>query len=197
MKTFLFRPIALAAVALLRARRRPCRNIESSRRRDKAPLVEGKDQDGKSWKLAERRWKKSCCSIFIQRHTPGCTKEACGLRDRYGRLEEGQTWKSSASALIPPTATRSSSPSTLSIPAAGDTDGKIADTFGVRMQPGKSMARRVSFLIGKTEKSSTSRTIRARRSPDRNAGSDCQAAEELVLKETPRLNREEFRFRRG
>jgi peroxiredoxin len=28
-----------------------------------------------------------------------------------------------------------------------DTDGKIADTYGVRM-PEKSMARRVSFLIG-------------------------------------------------
>jgi peroxiredoxin len=28
-----------------------------------------------------------------------------------------------------------------------DTDGRIADTYGVRM-PGKQMARRVSFLIG-------------------------------------------------
>ena len=35
----------------------------------------------------------------------------------------------------------------LNFPLLADTDGKIADAYGVRMS-GKSMARRVSFLIG-------------------------------------------------
>ncbi|HEX4646741.1 MAG TPA: redoxin domain-containing protein, partial [Verrucomicrobiae bacterium] len=39
----------------------------------------------------------------------------------------------------------------LNFPLLVDTDGKIADAYGVRMQ-GKSMARRVSFLIGKDGK---------------------------------------------
>ena len=33
-----------------------------------------------------------------------------------------------------------------------DTDGKIADAYGVRREPGKNIARRVSFLIGKDGK---------------------------------------------
>jgi peroxiredoxin Q/BCP len=36
---------------------------------------------------------------------------------------------------------------TLNFPLLADTDGKIADAYGVRMS-GKNMARRVSFLIG-------------------------------------------------
>jgi peroxiredoxin Q/BCP len=35
----------------------------------------------------------------------------------------------------------------LNFPLIADTDGKIADAYGVRMN-GRSMARRVSFLIG-------------------------------------------------
>ena len=37
----------------------------------------------------------------------------------------------------------------LNFPLLADTDGKIADAYGVRKEAGKNMARRVSFLIGK------------------------------------------------
>jgi peroxiredoxin Q/BCP len=40
----------------------------------------------------------------------------------------------------------------LNFPLLADTDGKIADAYGVRREPGKNMARRVSFLIGKDGK---------------------------------------------
>ena len=36
----------------------------------------------------------------------------------------------------------------LNFPLLADTDGQIADAFGVRREPGKNMARRASFLIG-------------------------------------------------
>jgi peroxiredoxin Q/BCP len=35
----------------------------------------------------------------------------------------------------------------LNFPLLADTDGKIADAYGVRRDPGKNVARRVSFLI--------------------------------------------------
>src|SRR3954462_12577976 len=56
---------------------------------DKAPLVEGKDQDGKSWKLAEELGNKIVLLYFYPKDdTPGCTKEACGFRDRISELKK-------------------------------------------------------------------------------------------------------------
>ena len=49
---------------------------------DKAPLVEGKDQDGKPWKLSDDIGKKVVLLYFYPKDdTPGCTKEACSFRD--------------------------------------------------------------------------------------------------------------------
>ena len=115
---------------------------------DTAPLIEGKNQDGKSWKLADDVGKKVVLLYFYPKDdTKGCTKEACGLRDRMGDLAKdnveviGVSFDSTEShqAFI--------SKYSLNFPLLADTDGKIADTYGVRMS-GKSMARRVSFLIG-------------------------------------------------
>src|SRR5438445_1363761 len=56
---------------------------------DKAPLVEGKDQDGKAWKLSDEIGKKVVLLYFYPKdNTPGCTKEACGLRDRMSDLKK-------------------------------------------------------------------------------------------------------------
>jgi peroxiredoxin Q/BCP len=40
----------------------------------------------------------------------------------------------------------------LNFPLLADTDGKIADAYGVRREPGKNIARRASFLIGRDGK---------------------------------------------
>ena len=57
------------------------------------------------------------------------------------------------SASILPRAIRSSSKKyNLNFPLIADTDGKIADAYGVRREAGKNIARRVSFLIGKDGK---------------------------------------------
>src|SRR5579864_9387250 len=55
---------------------------------DKAPLVEGKDQDGKPWKLSDDVGKKLVLLYFYPKDdTPGCTKEACGFRDNIDSLK--------------------------------------------------------------------------------------------------------------
>ena len=44
---------------------------------DKAPLVEGKDQDGKTWKLADHVGKQVVLLYFYPKDdTPGCTKQS-------------------------------------------------------------------------------------------------------------------------
>src|SRR3954468_7175773 len=56
---------------------------------DKAPLIQGKDQSGKIFKLADVVGKKVVLLYFYPKdNTPGCTKEACGLRDRMGDLKK-------------------------------------------------------------------------------------------------------------
>jgi len=56
---------------------------------DKAPLVTAKDQDGKEMKLADVVGKKVVLLYFYPKdNTPGCTKEACGLRDRMSSLKK-------------------------------------------------------------------------------------------------------------
>jgi peroxiredoxin Q/BCP len=116
---------------------------------DKAPDFEGVNQDGKTISL------KGLCSdkkiillyFYPKDDTRGCTKEACGLRDRMGDLSKdnvevvGVSFDSAASHQ------QFISKYTLNFPLIADTDGKIADVYGVRM-PGRNMDRRVSFLIG-------------------------------------------------
>jgi thioredoxin-dependent peroxiredoxin len=154
MKTFSFRSMALAAVALLvGASATVAETSKSPAAGDKAPLVEGKDQDGKSWKLADEVGKKVVLLYFYPKDdTPGCTKEACGLRDRMGDLKKDNVEVIGVSFDSADSHQKFISKYGLNFPLLVDTDGTIADTYGVRMQPGKSMARRVSFLIGKDGK---------------------------------------------
>ena len=115
---------------------------------DKAPAIEGKDQDGKTWKLADVIGKKIVLLYFYPRDdTPGCTKQACGLRDRMGDLKKGNVEVIGVSFDSPESHQKFIAKFNLNFPLLADTDGKIADSFGVRM-PDKNMARRSSFLIG-------------------------------------------------
>ena len=54
------------------------------------PEVLGVDQDGKEWKLSDFNGKKLVLYIYPKDSTPGCTNEACNLRDNYKRfISEG------------------------------------------------------------------------------------------------------------
>ena len=56
---------------------------------DKAPDFEAKDQDGKTWKLSDLAGKQVALLYFYPKDdTPGCTKEACGPRDRMTDLKK-------------------------------------------------------------------------------------------------------------
>jgi len=119
---------------------------------DKAPLVQGIDQHGKTWKLEEVVGKKLVLLYFYPKDdTPGCTKEACGFRDRVGDLKKDDVEVVGVSFDSPESHQKFIEKYHLNFPLLADTDGKIADAYGVRM-PGKEMARRVSFLIGKDGK---------------------------------------------
>jgi peroxiredoxin Q/BCP len=54
---------------------------------DKAPDFKGIDQDGKEITLNDYKGKKLVLYFYPKDNTPGCTAEACDLRDNHQRFE--------------------------------------------------------------------------------------------------------------
>src|SRR5438477_353515 len=81
LRSLLSVPLALLASATLA--------LAAPKVGDVAPLISGKNQDGKNWKLADAIGKKVVLLYFYPADdTPGCTKEACGFRDRMDELKK-------------------------------------------------------------------------------------------------------------
>ena len=53
-----------------------------------APPFEGMDQNGNLIRLQDLRGKKVILYFYPKDDTPGCTKEACNLRDNYAALQQ-------------------------------------------------------------------------------------------------------------
>lgn len=53
---------------------------------DKAPAIKSTDQHGKEVKLSDFKGKKVILYFYPKDNTPGCTTEACNLRDNYQSL---------------------------------------------------------------------------------------------------------------
>ncbi|MBD99045.1 MAG: thioredoxin-dependent thiol peroxidase [Verrucomicrobia bacterium] len=54
---------------------------------DKAPDIYSTDQDANSFDLSTFKGKKVVLFFYPKDDTPGCTKEACNLRDNYARFQ--------------------------------------------------------------------------------------------------------------
>ena len=115
---------------------------------DTAPLFTGQNQDGQTVNLADYIGKKIVLLYFYPKDfTGGCTKEACGFRDRMGDLQKDNVEVIGVSFDSADSHKQFIAKYNLNFPLLADTDGKIADLYGVRMT-GKNMDNRVSFLIG-------------------------------------------------
>ncbi|WP_067029613.1 thioredoxin-dependent thiol peroxidase [Allomuricauda sp. CP2A] len=55
---------------------------------DKVPEFSAKDQDGNTINLSDFKGKKLVVFFYPRANTPGCTLEACNLRDNYEALQE-------------------------------------------------------------------------------------------------------------
>ncbi len=145
----MFFPIVVAVVASMSLAQAAETTLKVG---DAAPKFEGKDQDGKAWKSTDTIGKKVVLLYFYPKDdTPGCTKEACGLRDRMGDLKKENVEVIGVSFDSSESHQKFIAKYNLNFPLLADTDGKIADTFGVRKE-GKNVARRVSYLIDKKGK---------------------------------------------
>jgi peroxiredoxin Q/BCP len=117
-----------------------------------APAVEALDQDGKAWKLADQAGKSAVILYFYPKDdTPGCTKEACGLRDRIEGLNSLGVSVVGVSRDDAESHRKFREKHGLNFPLLVDVDGKVTEAFGASA-PDRPRSRRVSFLIGKDGK---------------------------------------------
>ena len=115
---------------------------------DTAPLFTGKDQDGKDFNLADHIGKKVILLYFYPKDfTGGCTKEACGFRDRTGDLASSNVEVIGVSHDTVEEHKKFADEYKLNFTLIADPEGKIIRTYDVKM-PLLGVSKRVSFLIG-------------------------------------------------
>jgi peroxiredoxin Q/BCP len=115
---------------------------------DTAPLFTGKDQDGKDFNLAGHIGKKVILLYFYPKDfTGGCTKEACGFRDRTGDLASSNVEVVGVSRDTVEEHKKFADEYKLNFTLVADPEGKIVAAYDTKM-PLVGMSKRVSFLIG-------------------------------------------------
>jgi peroxiredoxin Q/BCP len=119
---------------------------------DKAPSFEALDQNGNTIKLADYKGKKLVLFFYPKASTPGCTMEACNLRDNY------QTFLAKGYDVLGVSADAAKrqqnfiAKNELPFPLLADEDKTVINAFGV-WGPKKFMGRefdgihRVTFII--------------------------------------------------
>ena len=115
---------------------------------DPAPLITAPDQDGKPTTFGDVYVKGITLVYFYPKAaTPGCTKEACSLRDSYAGFADKGIQILGVSRDKPEAQKAFRDAQHLPFPLIADTDGKVAEAFHVPMIPVVGVPMRQSFLI--------------------------------------------------
>ena len=97
----------------------------------KLPEVLGIDQDGKEWTLAQLSGKKVVLYVYPRDSTPGCTNEACNLRDNYERFLSGGYFVIGVSTQDAKSHKKFIEKNDLPFPLICDTDKRLVEALGV------------------------------------------------------------------
>ena len=98
---------------------------------DKAPNFSGLDQDGKSHTLADYKGKKLVVFFYPKASTPGCTAEACDLRDNFNKFEAQNYALLGVSADSAKAQSKFIEKYDLPFPLLADEDKSVINDFGV------------------------------------------------------------------
>jgi len=97
---------------------------------DKAPAVLGVNQDGKEVKLADFAGKKIVLYFYPKDNTPGCTAQACSLRDNYDDLRKAGYEVIGVSTDNAASHQKFIAKQSLPFQLIADTDKKLSEIFG-------------------------------------------------------------------
>ena len=119
---------------------------------DKAPAVLGKDQNGAEVNLETYKGKKVVLYFYPKDNTPGCTDQACDLRDNIGAIKNAGYEIIGISIDDEKSHRKFIEKFSLPFPLIADVDKKIVEAFGVWVE--KSMygktymgTARITFVI--------------------------------------------------
>lgn len=119
---------------------------------DLAPNFSGKDQDGNLHTLADYKGKKLVVFFYPKANTPGCTAEACDLRDNFERFKVDNYALLGVSADSSKAQLKFKEKYGFPFPLLADEDKSVIEAFGV-WGPKKFMGReydgihRTTFII--------------------------------------------------
>lgn len=115
---------------------------------DKAPAFSAQNQRGEKISLADFKGKKLVLYFYPRDNTPGCTKQACNLRDNFELLKKEGYELLGSSTDSAKSHQKFIEKFNLPFDLLVDNDNKVAETFGVWVE--KSMYGRKFFGIART-----------------------------------------------
>lgn len=121
---------------------------------DPAPMFSAMTTDGSTVHLTDYLGKKVVLYFYPMDDTPGCTKQACSLRDHYGEIRDKGAAVLGVSTQDAASHQRFTAKHQLNFPLVADTDGAIGKAYGA-MGGGfvgaamnlMGMASRITFII--------------------------------------------------
>ena len=129
---------------------------------DQVPDFTAKDQEGRDISLSDYKGKKLVVFFYPKANTPGCTAEACNLRDHYAELQDAGYELLGVSADSQKKQANFRDKFEFPFPLLADEDHTVINTFGV-WGPKKFMGREYDGIHRKTfiidEKGMVSRVI--------------------------------------
>lgn len=114
----------------------------------KAPETLGIDAEGNEIKLSDYKGRKLVLYFYPKDSTPGCTSEACSLRDNYSALHKAGYEVVGVSADSQASHQRFAAKNELPFPLISDSSHTLMETFGVWGE--KKMAGRTYMGIHRT-----------------------------------------------
>lgn len=107
---------------------------------DKAPEVLGRDENGNELRLSDFAGRKLVLYFYPKDSTPGCTSQACSLRDNYEQLLQRGFAIVGVSVQDEKSHLKFKEKFQLPFPLIADTDHRLVEAFGVWQE--KKMAGR-------------------------------------------------------
>ena len=118
---------------------------------DKAPDFTLKDASGKSYTLSSFKGKSPVVVYFYPKAgTPGCTTEACGIRDNWNQFADHNIQVLGISVDSIDALKNFKSEYKLNFPLLSDADKKVSKAYGVLNKHGRD--NRITFIVDKNGK---------------------------------------------
>lgn len=126
-------------------------NAENLKEGDKAPAFTLQDANGKTYTLSEFQGKSPVVVYFYPKAgTPGCTKEACGIRDDFKKFSENNIQVFGVSVDSKEEIKEFADEYSLNFPLLSDESKEVSKEYGVLNNFG--VSSRVTFIIDKEGK---------------------------------------------